>query len=190
MNIFRQYSSRLQDTLEDAPWDLVEELAQDLLRCWKDKRQLFICGNGGSAGNAVHIANDFSYGIAQTYGEALRVHALPANTSVITCLANDIGYENIFSHQLLVQANQNDLLLVMSGSGNSPNVLNALDAAQDIGMKTFAILGFSGGQAKSKADVPIHFQVHDMQVSEDLQIILCHMIMQWLYAKKDEVGKQ
>ena len=188
--MFKQYSDRLQESLANAPWDLVEELAQDLLSCWKDKRQLFICGNGGSAGNAVHIANDFSYGIAQTYGEALRVHALPANTSVLTCLANDIGYENVFSHQLLVQANKDDLLIAMSGSGNSPNVVKALDAAKDIGMKSFAILGFSGGKAKDKADVPIHFQIDDMQVSEDLQVILCHMIMQWLHTKRDEVIKR
>jgi D-sedoheptulose 7-phosphate isomerase len=188
MMTFEKYSTRLQEVLAEADWKTVEQLACDLLACWKDQRQVFICGNGGSAGNAVHIANDFTYGISQKYGRGLKVHALPANTSIITCLANDIGYENIFSHQLLVQANKGDMLIVMSGSGNSPNILKALDEAKEIEMKSYAILGFSGGEAKNKADIPIHFPIDDMQISEDLQTIVCHMVMQWLHAKRDEVA--
>ena len=79
-------------------WQGVEELARELLDCWKTGRQLFLCGNGGSAGNAIHLANDFLYGISKTRGSGLRVTALPANASVLTCLANDCGYDQIFSH--------------------------------------------------------------------------------------------
>ena len=157
------------------------------MACWKENRQLFICGNGGSAGNAIHIANDFLLGISKVYGSGLRVHALPANPAIITCLANDEGYDSIFSYQLAVQASSEDRLLVFSGSGNSPNVLKALDTAKSIGMKSYAILGFSGGKAKEIADVPIHFAIDDMQVSEDMQVIVCHMIMQWLYSRREEV---
>ena len=117
----------------------------------------------------------------------MRVHALPANPAIITCLANDEGYDSIFSYQLAVQASSEDILLVFSGSGNSPNVLKALDTAKSIGMKSYAILGFSGGKAKEIADVPIHFAIDDMQVSEDMQVIVCHMIMQWLYSRREEV---
>lgn len=183
---FADYSKRLQDVLDGADWAPAEALAGELLGCWKERRQLFLCGNGGSAANAVHIANDFLYGISKTYGSGLRVHALPANTAVLTCLANDTGYDEIFSRQLAVQAEKGDVLIVMSGSGNSPNIIKALEAARKIGMKSFAILGYGGGKAKELADVPIHFAVDDMQISEDLQLVVCHMAMQWLYANRPE----
>lgn len=188
MNSFADYSKRLQGVLDATDWSPVEQLAKELLTCWEKRRQLFICGNGGSAGNAIHIANDFLYGISKSYGSGLKVHALPANSAVLTCLANDEGYDDIFSHQLAVQAEAEDVLIVLSGSGNSPNILKALEAAKDIGMKSYAILGYSGGKAKGMADIPIHFSVDDMQISEDLQVIACHMIMQWLYARREEAN--
>jgi D-sedoheptulose 7-phosphate isomerase len=113
-------------------------------------------------------------------GIGLRIEALPANAAVLTCLANDIGYENIFSEQLRVKANAGDVLVVFSGSGNSPNVVNALEMGNAKGMKTFAVLGYSGGKCKDLAQVPLHFEIDDMQVAEDLQLIIGHMIMQWL----------
>ena len=91
----------------------------------------------------------------------MRVEALPANTSILTCLANDKGYESIFSQQLKVKANQNDVLIVLSGSGNSQNVVKALEVGNDIGMRTFAILGYSGGKCKTLAQYPIHFEIDD-----------------------------
>ena len=146
-----------------------------------EKREYsFLCGNGGSAGNAIYIANDFNYGIDKNRGIGLRVEALPANTSKLTCLANDKGYESIFSQQLKVKANPDDVLIVLSGSGNSQNVVKALEVGNDIGMKTYAILGYSGGECKKLAQYPIHFEIYDMQISEDLQLIVGHMNMQWL----------
>lgn len=178
---FLDYSRRLQTVLSEADWTEVEMLASELLECWKGGRQVFLCGNGGSAGNAIHLANDLLYGVSRQKGHALRVAALPANSSVVTCLANDQGYDDIFSHQLAVLAREKDVLIVLSGSGNSPNIVKALEQAQQMGMKSFAVLGFTGGKAKSLADVPIHFEVHDMQIAEDLQLIVGHMVMQWLY---------
>lgn len=178
---FLDYSRRLQTVLSEADWTEVEVLASELLECWKGGRQVFLCGNGGSAGNAIHLANDLLYGVSKQKGHALRVAALPANSSVVTCLANDQGYDDIFSHQLAVLAREKDVLIVLSGSGNSPNIVKALEQAQQMGMKSFAVLGFTGGKAKSLADVPIHFEVHDMQIAEDLQLIVGHMVMQWLY---------
>ena len=110
----------------------------------------------------------------------MRVEALSANTSVITCLANDIGYEEIYSVQIETKGRKGDVLLVLSGSGNSPNIVRALEAGKKIGMRTFAILGYTGGRCKDLADVPIHFTINDMQISEDLQLIVGHMCMQWL----------
>ena len=181
---FGDYASRLQSVLANASWKEVEVLARELLDCWQEGRQVFLCGNGGSAGNAIHLANDFLYGISRTYGSGLRVYALPANAAVLTCLANDCGYDEIFAMQLAVQARPRDVLIALSGSGNSANIVKALAQAKLSGMRSFAILGYSGGQAKAAADVPIHFAVDDMQISEDLQLVVGHMVMQWLYANR------
>ncbi len=178
------YSSRLQVVLQNADWDPVARLAEELLDCWRTGRQVFICGNGGSAGNAVHLANDFLYGISKMHGSGLRVTALPANTAVITCLANDEGYDSIFSLQLAVQARAGDVLIALSGSGNSPNILKALEQSNEMGVKSYAVLGFTGGKAMTLSNVPIHFAVDDMQIAEDLQLVVGHMIMQWLYQNR------
>ena len=183
---YADYAARLQRVLERADWRPVEALGNELLDCWRSKRQVFLCGNGGSDGNAVHLANDFLYGVSKAVGSGLRVHALSANAAVLTCLANDAGYETIFAAQLAVQAMPGDVLVVLSGSGNSPNILQALAKAREIGLRSYAILGYSGGKAKAMADVAIHFPVDDMQISEDLQLIAGHMIMQWLYSNRPQ----
>ncbi len=179
-NFFCDYSERLSYVLGSSDWSSVELLAQAISRCWDSGGQVFICGNGGSAGNAIHLANDFLYGVAKQTGGGIRVSALSANPAVITCLANDIGYEHIFSEQLAVFANAGDLLIALSGSGNSPNILLVLDQAKRMNVTSCAILGYSGGKAKTVADIPIHFPVEDMQIAEDLQLIVGHMLMQWL----------
>lgn len=179
---FASYAERLGEILATADWSAVAELASDLHRCWRDGRSVFLCGNGGSAGNAIHLANDYLYGIAKGDGLGMRVHALSANASVITCLANDVGYHSVFSGQLAVQGRPGDVLLVFSGSGNSPNVVRAIEQARSMGIKSYAVVGFSGGICKDLADVAIHFPVDDMQMSEDLQLVIGHMIMQWLSA--------
>jgi D-sedoheptulose 7-phosphate isomerase len=178
---FIDYSQRLQTVMQATDWSAVARLAEELRDCWRTGRQVFLCGNGGSAGNAIHLANDFLYGISKTHGSGLRVNALPANSSVLTCLANDEGYDEIFSLQLAVQGRKGDVLIALSGSGNSPNILRALEEARRMGIRSYAILGYKGGKAKGMADVPVHFAVDDMQISEDMQLVVGHMIMQWLY---------
>lgn len=177
---FRDYATRLSAAMADPALDLVADLAAAFQRAWDEKKTVFLCGNGGSAGNAVHLANDFTYGVGVERGIGMRIEALPANPSVITCLANDIGYENIFAEQLRVKADPGDVLVVFSGSGNSPNVVNALEMGNSLGMQTFALLGYSGGKCKAIAQHPIHFPVDDMQIAEDLQLIIGHMVMQRL----------
>jgi D-sedoheptulose 7-phosphate isomerase len=146
----------------------------------KSKRQVFLCGNGGSAANAIHIANDFLYGVSKSSHEAIRVHALTANQSILTCLANDISYDEIFTYQLEALAQKDDILIALSGSGNSPNIIMAIQTAKIIGMKAFAILGYDGGRCLEIADDSIHIPMNDMQISEDMQLVVGHMIMQWL----------
>ena len=177
-----EYADRLQGVLAVADWSGVEKLAQDMRECWMAGRQVFLCGNGGSAGNANHLANDLLYGIAKRSGGGMKAIALSANPAVITCLANDLGYEHIFSEQLAVQAQAGDLLIALSGSGNSPNIIGVIEQAKAMGVKSYAVLGYSGGKCKDIADVPIHFSVNDMQIAEDLQLVVGHMLMQWLYS--------
>ena len=180
-NLFSDYAQRLSDLLLSSEWSGVTQLAQDMQEAWKDGRQVFFCGNGGSAGNAIHLANDFVYGVAKKTGGGLRALSLSANSAVVTCLANDVGYDYIYSEQLAVQGRSGDLLIALSGSGNSPNIVNVIDKARELKIKSYAILGFDGGKSKALADVSIHFPVMDMQISEDMQLIVGHMLMQWLY---------
>jgi D-sedoheptulose 7-phosphate isomerase len=181
-----EYTSKLQHVLSTADWSGVELLAEDLLDCWRGKRQVFLCGNGGSAGNAVHLANDFIYGVARKTGGGLKVNALPANSAILTCLANDEGYDRIFSEQLAVLGQKGDLLIALSGSGNSTNIVRAIEQAKTMGIKAYAILGFTGGKCLDLADVPIYFPVNDMQIAEDMQLIVGHMMMQWLYSNRPQ----
>jgi D-sedoheptulose 7-phosphate isomerase len=179
-NHLQEYIIKLTGGLNALSFQLVTELADDLRVCQYERKQLFICGNGGSAGNAIHLANDFIYGIRDSGGIGIKVTALPANPSVITCLANDAGYEKIFSEQLKTLANKGDILIALSGSGNSKNIIEAIEIAKKMGFKTYDIVGFVGGIAKKIADRSIHSNVADMQIAEDTQLIIGHVVMQIL----------
>ncbi len=187
--LFSDYSKRFATLLETFDWSPVERLAYELRDCWQTGRQVFFCGNGGSGGNANHLANDYLYALSKMPGSGLRAHSLVANPSVLTCLANDEGYDQVFSLQLAVLARKGDVLIAFSGSGNSPNIVKALEEARKIGMTSYAVLGYSGGKCKALADVPVHFAIDDMQISEDAQMVVGHMLMQWLYRQRGEITK-
>ena len=187
-NEAQNYTNRLNSIFTEKIFELIELLGKEILLAWKNNQNVYICGNGGSGANAIHIANDLIYGIGAC-GEGkqipgLRVEALTANSGVITCLANDTGYENIFSYQLQVKGNSGDLLIALSGSGNSENIVKALKTAKELGMKTSAIIAFSGGKCRDLADIAIHFPINDMQIAEDTQLIIGHICMQWLTKNK------
>ena len=184
---FKDYGSRFADLLAKMDWSPAEVLAQELLVCWKSGRQVFLAGNGGSAGNANHIANDFLDPISKVFGSGIRMHSMSENPAIMSCLANDLGYDQIYRYQLAVQAQSGDILVVFSGSGNSANILNVLQEARLRGVKSFAVLGYDGGKAKQLADVVIHFPIDDMQIAEDTQTMLFHMIVQWLHAQRDTI---
>lgn len=182
----KEYTEKLSRALCSDVMHQIPLLGSALRDAWQLGRCIYLCGNGGSAGNAIHLANDLLYGAGVRSGVGLRVEALSANSAVLTCLANDIGYDEIYAEQIKVKANRGDVLIVLSGSGNSPNIVKALKVGNALGMLTFAILGFSGGNCKSIAQHPIHFAVDDMQIAEDLQLIVGHICMQWLCANPIE----
>jgi D-sedoheptulose 7-phosphate isomerase len=179
-NYIQNYTERLKYALDQEGMGLIPELGEALKNAWYQKKRVYLCGNGGSAGNAVHLANDLIYGAGMRAGLGLRVEALSANPAVLTCLANDLGYDEVYAQQLRVKGESGDVLIVLSGSGNSPNVVKALEVGNELGMITCGILGFSGGKCKDLAQIPIHFPVNDMQIAEDLQLIVGHICMQWL----------
>lgn len=174
------YIANLTKALHLDAMQQVPVLAGAMREAWRTQHTVYFCGNGGSAGNAIHLANDFLYGVGKQHGIGMRVESLSANAAVLTCLGNDIGYELIYSEQLRVKASAGDVLIVLSGSGNSPNIVKALEMANSLGVQTFALLGFSGGKCKEIAQHPLHFAIDDMQIAEDLQLVVGHMCMQWL----------
>jgi D-sedoheptulose 7-phosphate isomerase len=184
---FEDYLEAVWGTMRRLDLDQVERLAVALRDAWGEGRQVFICGNGGSAANAIHIANDLVFGVADRCGQGIRVQALSANQAVMTCLANDVSYEAVFSRQLEMLGRAGDLLIVLSGSGNSRNVLGAIRAAKRAGMPTWAIVGYSGGHCLTLADHAIHLRIDDMQIAEDFQLIIGHMVTQWLKANPPEL---
>ena len=187
MSILKNYIDNLKEQLDLLPLDEIESWGNDFLQLWKNNKQLFICGNGGSAGNSIHLANDYLFGISPQRPPAMRVTALTANSSILTCLGNDVGYDAIFSEQLKTLGQSGDSLLVFSGSGNSPNVVEAIKTAKTLGITSYAIVGFSGGKCKELADHCIHIELDDMQISEDFQCIVGHMLMQWLHQNNPRI---
>ena len=181
-NIISKYKNTLIQALDLIEDDKVDLLVEHIFEAHQNMRRIFICGNGGSAANALHIANDLLYGVNPN-GRAINIEALPANVSVLTCLGNDLGYDEIFSSQLKTKALPKDILITMSGSGNSPNILKALEYANRNDITTWSILGYSGGKAKHLSQHVMHFEIDDMQVSEDIQLILGHILMKSLYGK-------
>lgn len=187
ISFFNAYAHRLRDVVGQADWSMIVPLADALFDAWQTKRQVFLAGNGGSAANCNHIVNDFLYPVSKTMGKGLRMRSLAESPAVLSCLANDEGYEAIFSAQLPSLADAGDVLWVMSGSGNSANILRVLEIARDLGVTSYAVLGFDGGRAKALADHVIHFPTNDMQIAEDLQMVVSNMIVQYLYSRRDEI---
>ena len=167
----------------------MQVLSESLENVWEKNNTVFLCGNGGSGANALHIANDLHFGLGDMLinkKNGLKADALTSNTAVLSCLANDLGYESIFSNQIDVKASKGDILIALSGSGNSPNIIKAIKSAKDKGIKTFSILGFDGGICKNLSDFPIHFHIEDMQIAEDTQVIVLNICIKWLVNRKNE----
>lgn len=140
---------------------------EQLVEKIKNASAVYLCGNGGSAANSLHFANDL-------LAVGIPAHSLVANVSSLTAIANDFGYDEVFSRQLEVMGRESDLLIVLSGSGNSANVLKAIESAKRIGMCTCAIVG--GGKAGEIADIVIKTDPN-MQKSEQAQLEVCHDVM-------------
>ena len=148
-------------------------------------RLIFACGNGGSAAIANHLTCDCSKGIATDTTLRPRVISLSATVELITAIANDVEYAEIFAHQLKNAARPGDVLITISSSGNSENVVRALAWARDNGMTTIALSGFSGGRSAAVADISLHVAAENYGVVEDIHQALMHVLAQ--YVRMSEV---
>lgn len=137
---------------------------------------VYIMGNGGSASTATHFACDLSKATIVEGRSRLRVSSLTDNVALLTAWANDSSYENVFAEQIRSLVNRLDVVVAISASGNSPNVLNGIDAARDRGAVTVGLVGCTGGELRYRVDVCVHVQNHDYGVVEDCHLVLEHAI--------------
>lgn len=142
-----------------------------------ERRRIFICGNGGSAATASHFCCDFNKGVSEHQDWKYNLECLSDNVPTMMAVANDIGYEEVFRFPLKNKMQTGDLLIGISGSGNSQNVINAMEYTKSIGGTTIAIVGYSGGRMKEIADYCIHVNINNMQIAEDIHMMLDHMMM-------------
>ena len=178
-NLSEKYFLNISKVLKTISKTKINLLVSEIHKLKKNNKKLFICGNGGSAANAIHVANDFLF-TKLSNKKMINVEALTSNNAIITCIANDVGYKYIFSKQLENKGSTNDMLLIFSGSGNSENLIEAIKVAKRKKMKIFAILGFDGGLCKRLLKNYVHININDMQISEDFQLIIGHIILKSL----------
>lgn len=160
------------------------ELNNLIIKTIKKKNKIFLCGNGGSAANCNHIENDFLC-VLPRYKKykKLYIRSLASNPANLTCIANDYSYEEIFSKQIFTLGKKGDLLIVLSGSGNSRNVIEAIKLAKKIKINTFSIVGYDGGKCKRISNNFLHIKINDMQICEDFQLIIFHICLKYLLRK-------
>ncbi len=143
-------------------------------------KKIFTCGNGGSASTASHMITDWNKMTMNATKKKLYGFSLTDNIGIITAYANDTNYENVFRGQLESIMDNGDLLVSISGSGNSKNVINAVNYAKSVGGSTLSIVGFDGGELKKISDKCVHVPSFDMQICEDIHLMICHLVMKKL----------
>ena len=182
---FLDYTEGLKQALDAIPVDAAEKFLQLLESAYLDGRQVFLMGNGGSGASASHAAGDLNKGVSYGREKRFRVISLNDNLATLTAYANDVSYVDVFVEQLKNFLLPGDLVIAISGSGNSANVLKAIEYANQKGAITVGLTGFSGGKLATLAQVPVHVPVHDMQKVEDIHMMLFHVAMQVLCARID-----
>lgn len=165
------------NTLKNLDYQSINRVIQVLEDARKRGATIYVCGNGGSAATASHLVCDFNKGISLNQELKYKVISLNDNIPTMMAIANDIGYDRIFDIPLRGRLKKTDLLLAISGSGNSLNVVNAVKYAVEIGTKVIGITGYDGGEVKKLSNYFLHVPVDDMQISEDVHMIFDHMIM-------------
>ncbi|HID69074.1 MAG TPA: SIS domain-containing protein [Desulfobacterales bacterium] len=175
------YIDYLKKILDDIESSEIARFVEILLDARANKKTVYFIGNGGSASTASHFANDLSFGCNE-YEQPFQVVSLTDNVSILTALGNDYGYEEIFVRQLMIQSKPGDILVGISASGNSDNIINAFKYAAENDIQTVALTAFDGGEMKKIADVGIHVPTDFKEYgpAEDAHMILDHLVTAYL----------
>lgn len=176
MSIIKDYLDEVCKSICLLPTDRIQEAVDILAEAIENDKQIFLLGNGGSAANSSHISEDLHKGIKECTGRRARVFALTDSTPLITAWANDSGYENIFSEQIDSLLDAGDVVIAISGSGNSPNVIKAVEKANQMGGITLGWSGYAGGQLAKVAHKPIVVDSDNMQRIEDIHLVIGHLV--------------
>ena len=165
------------DTLNNIDVDAVNDAMNLLMETAKNHKRVYVFGNGGSSATASHYANDFGKGISEYVEDKFRFQCLNDNVPTVMAIANDIGFEEVFRFQLQGVIEPGDVVIAISGSGNSQNVINAVEYAKAQGNKIIGLTGFNGGKLKELCDISLHAPINSMQVTEDIHMIYDHLMM-------------
>lgn len=187
VDFIKAYIEQEKKEMDSINIEEVKKAVDTLFKAWHDNKQVFIFGNGGSAATASHFACDIAKGTLQriydTDEKRFRVMSLTDNVAIMTAFGNDLSYADIFSQQLNHYVNEGDVVMALSGSGNSPNVIKAVELAKKFKAKTIAFVGFSGGKLKDIADIAIWVKSNDYGRIEDCHDMLHHLITAYLQKK-------
>lgn len=190
-----QYLERFSKLLSELDLSQVERLADDIFNAWVDERFVFICGNGGSGSNSSHLCEDLGKStldpadFTNDNAKRLKVMSLTDNTPYILAWGNDEGFDRIFVEQLKNFASPGDVLISISGSGNSANVLNAVEWGNNQSLKTWGITGYTGGKLQTLAHDNLHVPLDDMGMVESVHLLVFHWVLNDVYARINHVGR-
>lgn len=187
-NHIKDYISLEIETLKNLDVDAIDAAMQLIMEAYSDNKRIYIFGNGGSSATASHYQNDFNKGISEYVDIKFNFTCLNDNIATVMAIANDIGFEEVFRFQLINKLEEGDLIIAISGSGNSANVINAVEYAKEQGNKVIGMTGYDGGKLKQLSDVSLHADVMSMQVTEDVHMVFDHLIMSIFY--KTLCGKE
>ncbi len=176
MNFADQYRTELLQAIDTIDTEHVGRAIEWLQDARANGRHIFVCGNGGSASTASHFACDIVKGASYRRNERFKIMALTDSLPTLTAYSNDVGYDCVFAEQLKNFAQRDDIVICISGSGNSPNVVRAIEYANSLGCKTIALTGRDGGKLGPMAKLNIQIPVAHMGRIEDAHMIICHMI--------------
>ena len=169
------YLDKLNETIRNIDTGALEEVIQVLMKTRETGSTVFIFGNGGSASTASHCVCDFNKGISLKLDKKFNFVCLSDNVSTMMAIANDIGYDSVFRCQLEGRLKKGDVVFAISGSGNSKNVIKAVEYAKEKGNEVISLTGYDGGQLLKISDYPIHININDMQIVEDVHMMICHL---------------
>lgn len=173
----KSYIEKEIEVLQRLPLEDINTVINILEEARLDKKRVFICGNGGSASTASHFECDFNKGVSYEQKIKYDFECLSDNVPMMMAIANDISYDDIFVVPLRNKLRSGDIVIGISGSGNSENVVKALTYGNDIGARTIALVGYDGGRLRNIAKYCIHVKIDNMQIVEDIHLVLDHMMM-------------